>query len=101
MAKDTSISIRMDSELKRRAEDIIEEFGLNMTVVVNMLFRQIVRDQAIPLSMSLERSTAFDNLALAKAERIAGYRGRSLDDAVTEMERIVTEAEAGHGKKKA
>ena len=101
MAKDTSISIRIDSELKRRAEYVIEQFGLNMTVVVNMLFRQIVRDRMIPLSTSLDLPSAFDDLVLAKAERIAGYRGRSFDDVVTDMERIVTEAESAYGKKKA
>jgi addiction module RelB/DinJ family antitoxin len=90
----------MDSELKRRAEHVIEQFGLNMTVVINMLFRQIVRDQTIPLSLSLDPPGAFNDLVLAKAERIAGYRGRSLDDVVTDMERIITEAEAENGKKK-
>ena len=99
MAKDTSISIRMDSELKERAENVIEQFGLNMTVVVNMLFRQIVRDQAIPLSMSLTPPVCtLDDLAFAKADRIAGYKGRTLDDLVADMERIVAEAEANYGK---
>ena len=95
MAKDTSISIRMDSELKEHAESVIEQFGLNMTVVVNMLFRQIVRDRAIPLSMSLDPPIGIlDALALAKSDRIAGFRGRPLDDVIADMERIVAKAEA-------
>ncbi|MDR0335010.1 MAG: type II toxin-antitoxin system RelB/DinJ family antitoxin [Methanomassiliicoccaceae archaeon] len=98
MAKDTSISIRMDSELKELAEHVIEHFGLNMTVVVNMLFRQIVRDQAIPLSLSLSTPSTSDDPALAKADRAAGHRGRSLDDVIAEMERIVAEADAKRGK---
>ena len=94
MAKDASISIRMDSELKERAENIIEQFGLNMTVVVNMLFRQIVREHAIPLSMSLTPSLGnLGDLAIAKADRITGYRGKSLDSVVAEMERIVSDTE--------
>ena len=99
MAKDTSISIRIDSELKERAENVIEQIGLNMTVVVNMLFRQIVRDQAIPLSMSLKSPTdALSDLALAKADRAAGYKGRSLDEVIIDMEQIVAEAEVEYGK---
>ena len=101
MAKDTSISIRMDSELKEHAEDIIEQFGLNMTVVVNMLFRQIVREHAIPLSMSLTPSIgSLGDLAVAKAERINGYRGKSLETVIEEMELFVSEAEAKYGKDK-
>ena len=95
MAKDTSISIRLDSELKECAENVIEQLGLNMTVVVNMLFRQIVREQAIPLSLSLSTPMrVLDDLALAKAERAAGYQGRSMDNVVSDMERIVAEAGA-------
>jgi len=100
MAKDTSISIRIDSELKEHAERVIENFGLNMTVVVNMLFRQIVRDRAIPLSLSLNPTSTLDDPAIARAERAAGYKGRSADDVLAEMERIVAEAELRCEKKK-
>ena len=100
MTKDTSISIRIDSELKMRAEYIIEQFGLNMTIVVNMLFRQIVRDRKIPISMSLDPPRVLEDLAIAKAERMAGYKGRSSEEVIADMERIVAAAEAEHGKKK-
>ena len=100
MAKDTSISVRMDSELKENAESVIEQFGLNMTIVVNMLFRQIVREQAIPLSMSLNpQVNILDNLAMAKADRAAGFKGRSLESVISDMERIVAEAKAEYVKK--
>jgi addiction module RelB/DinJ family antitoxin len=95
MAKDTSISIRMDSDLKESAESVIEQLGLNMTIVINMLFRQIVREQAIPLSLSLSTPMGILNdLALAKADRSVGYKGRSMDNVVSDMERIVAEAGA-------
>ena len=99
MAKDTSISIRIDSELKEQAEDVIVQLGLNMTVVVNMLFRQIVREQSIPLSMSLTpNESILDDLAFAKAERLRGYKGRSIDDVINDMEKIVAEAEVKYVK---
>ena len=95
MGKDTSISIRMDSELKECAENVIEQLGLNMTVVINMLFRQIVREQAIPLSLSLSTSVGvLDDLALAKAERAKGYKSRYMDDVISDMEKTVAEAGA-------
>jgi DNA-damage-inducible protein J len=100
MAKNTSISIRMDSELKERAENVIEQLGLNMTVVVNMLFRQIVREQAIPLSMSLSSPVnVLEDLALAKADRQVGYKGRAFENVITDMELIVAEAEEQYDKK--
>ena len=94
--KNTSISIRMDSVLKEQTEDVLEQFGLNMTAAVNMFFHQIVREQSIPLSLSLKpKQTGVDELSLAKAERLAGYVGRSADDIAMDMERIIAKAENG------
>ena len=94
MAKDTSISIRLDSELKKQTDNVLEQLGLNMTVVVNMLFRQIVREQAVPLSLALNpRISSLDELRLASAERVSGYIGRSAGAVADDMERIVAEAE--------
>ena len=101
MAKDTSISIRIDSELKEQAEDIIVQLGLNMTVVINMLFKQIVREKSVPLSMSLiSNENIIDDLSFAKAERQRGYKGRSIDNVINDMEKIVAEAEVKYGKQK-
>ena len=100
MAKDTSISIRMDSQLKEQTEEVLDQFGLNMTVVINMLFHQIVREQAIPLSMTLNsRISLLDELNLAKAERREGYYGRTADALVEDMEQIVAQAEKKYGTK--
>ena len=92
MVKDTSISIRLDSQLKEDAEQILGQFGLTMTVVVNMLFHQIVRDQAIPLSLALSTGMhVADELRLARYDRLAGYPGRTASAVADEMERIVNE----------
>jgi len=87
LSKDTSISIRLDSLLKEQTENILSQLGLNMTTVVNMLFRQIVREQTIPLSLSLNPSAGvIDALSQAKAERLAGYMGRSVNSVAADME---------------
>jgi len=96
VAKDTSISIRLDSKLKEQAETVLEQFGLNMTVVVNMLFRQIVREQAIPLTMALKPAvSSIDEINFARSDRMAGYVGRTAADVADDMERIIAEAEHG------
>ena len=99
--KDTNISIRLDSQLKEETETVLMQFGLNMTVVVNMLFHQIVREQAIPLSLTLSpRISVLDELMLARNERISGYPGRTADSVADDMERIVAEAEKEYEKRK-
>jgi len=94
MGKDASISIRLDSKLKEQTENVLEQFGLNLTTVVNMLFHQIVREQAIPLSMTLNpRISNLDVLNLARAKRLAGCAGRTATTVAKEMECIVAESE--------
>ena len=103
MAKDTSISIRLNSQLKEKTEYVLEQFGLNMTVVVNMLFRQIVREQAIPLSLTLNpqinsQMSTIEELHVAENDRLAGYSGRTANSVANDMERIIVETT--HGIKK-
>ena len=49
-----NLNIRTDIEIKRQAEELFSEFGLNMTTAVNMFLRQVVRNQALPLELSLK-----------------------------------------------
>lgn len=94
--KDTSISIRLDSQLKENTENVLTQFGLNMTTIVNMLFHQIVREQAIPLSLSLTPPVhVLNDLNAAKSDRLSGYIGRTADTIAEEMEKIIAEAEHG------
>ena len=93
MIKNTSLSIRIDSQLKEQTESVLKQFGLNMTTVVTMLFHQIVREQEIPLSLSLKpRISAIEELGIAARERKAGYSGRAAGDVADSMEQISCEA---------
>jgi addiction module RelB/DinJ family antitoxin len=85
------ISIRIDADLKEQTESVLAQLGLNMTVVVNMLFCQIVREQTIPLSLSLKpQNNVLDELLLAQTERNAGHTVRTAESVLSDMERIIT-----------
>ena len=97
--KNTSISIRMDSVLKEQTENVLGQLGLNMTAVVNMLFHQIVREQAIHLSLSLKpKQNVMEDLMFAQSERSSGYVGRTAEEVAEDMERIITGLENGEAK---
>ena len=36
----TSMNIRMDSEVKKQAEDLFSKLGINMTTAINIFLRQ-------------------------------------------------------------
>jgi DNA-damage-inducible protein J len=71
MADTTNISIRMDAELKKQAEKLFSELGMNMTTAFNIFLRQSVRQQRIPFEIALESPNAETLAAMEEAERIS------------------------------
>ena len=70
MANTTNVSIRMDVDLKKQAEELFYDLGLNMTVAMTMFLRQSVRCQGIPFEVS-RVPNAETVAAMIEADRIA------------------------------
>jgi len=50
----TSITIRMDENLKKQAEILFEDMGLNMTTAITMFTKAVVRQNKIPFEISAD-----------------------------------------------
>ncbi len=50
----TNINIRVDSEVKQKAEAIFNELGLNMSTAMNMFLRYSIRYGGIPFDLRLD-----------------------------------------------
>jgi len=48
----TVINIRMDEELKKQAEYLFNEFGMNMTTAFTIFVKAVVREKRIPFEIS-------------------------------------------------
>lgn len=48
----TVINIRMDEELKKQAEYLFNEFGMNMTTAFTIFAKAVVREKRIPFEIS-------------------------------------------------
>ena len=46
------VNIRIDDDLKNRADSIFEELGLNMTTAFTMFVRQTIRQGGIPFEIT-------------------------------------------------
>ena len=94
MMASINMSIRVDSELKAQAEAVLSQLGMNMNGTINMFLHQIVRDKAVPLSLSLSSEQAvYADLLAAQAERKNGYVGRNAREVLKEMDQIIADAE--------
>lgn len=48
----STLTIRMDDELKRSAADVAEYYGLDLSSVVRAVFKQMVNTGRIPLTFA-------------------------------------------------
>lgn len=67
----TNISIRMDEGLKKQADTLFNELGMNVSTAFNIFVRQAVREGRIPFEVSLNQPNKETIAAMLEAERIA------------------------------
>jgi DNA-damage-inducible protein J len=48
-----NVTVRVESNVKKQGEQILNELGLNMTSAFNIFLRTVVRERKIPLELSL------------------------------------------------
>ena len=51
MSETSSVTIRVDAEDKRRAEQLFSSLGLNMSTAFNMFIKQAILCDGIPFSV--------------------------------------------------
>ena len=74
-----TVTIRVDEDTKREAEIILEDIGLNMTMLLNACLKAVVREKRVPFALvsteyalkqmirsKLEESEAIANDPIAK-----------------------------------
>lgn len=50
----TSVTIRMDENLKKQVETLFDEMGLNMTTAITMFAKAVVRQNKIPFEIAVD-----------------------------------------------
>ena len=48
----TNMTLRVDIELKKQAEELFSDLGLSMSAAITVFMRQAVREQRIPFTIS-------------------------------------------------
>lgn len=51
----TTLNIRIDSELKKEAESIIDELGLSTSSAIVLFFKALIRQKGLPFDVRLEK----------------------------------------------
>lgn len=89
-----TVSFRMDDTLKRRTEAVLDELGLNMTTAMTMFAKTIVREQRLPLDLSVDPFYSASNQArlIRAVEEYEAGRSTPIIKSMAELERMAEEA---------
>ena len=88
---DTTVTIRVDDDIKRRFEEFCSDVGINMSVAVNMFIRASLREEKIPFP--IESSKSSNGLALLREMRAEAEGRGFLSDEEIEAEIQAARAE--------
>ena len=96
--KSANVLARVEPEVKEQAESILSKLGIPASVVINMLYRQIIMTKSIPFSLSLpsdplardSMTTAeFDSMIEAGLSQAKADNSRPVTDVITDLRREV------------
>ncbi len=79
----TNINIKTDAELKKQAEELFSELGMNMSTALNIFLRQSVRENRIPFEITREVPNA---KTLAAMEDLK--TGRNMSESFSSIEAL-------------
>lgn len=65
-----SMNIRMDSAVKKQAQELFSALGMDMTTAVNIFLRQAIQRQGLPFDVALSRPNDETLEALAEVEEM-------------------------------
>ncbi|MBQ9265471.1 MAG: type II toxin-antitoxin system RelB/DinJ family antitoxin [Bacilli bacterium] len=84
----SSVSFRIDTDLKNKADALFAELGLNMTTAFNIFLRQTVREGKIPFAVSLNvenKETVEAMVEELRLENDPNVKTYSLEEALKEL----------------
>jgi DNA-damage-inducible protein J len=66
----TTMNLRVDSKLKKSAENIISELGISTSAAITLYLKAIVREKGIPFPVTIE----------GKKKSVSSYRSRETEE---------------------
>jgi DNA-damage-inducible protein J len=66
MAKTTTISVRIDPNIKKRAEQVFRELGLTSSQAITLFYKQVELQQGLPFIVKIPNDLTAETLETAR-----------------------------------
>ena len=99
-AKTANVIARVEPDIKKQAEEILDQLGIPASVVINMLYKQIILNRGIPFSLSLPKEPvaldemtddAFNEMMAKGLKQAKADGGRQAADVIADIKRNIRE----------
>lgn len=87
----TTISIRMDEELKKSFDRICDELGLSMTTAITMMAKKMTREKRLPFEVSIDPFYSECNLEHLRQGVAELNAGKGIRKTMAELEAMENE----------
>ena len=99
------VQVKIDKKLKEQAEQLLNDFGLDITTALRMFLKAVVREQRVPLKLKkpkqdplyspenvaeIKRRTNEDKLIKVSIEQLEQLN-KDLDEATPEQRQLIKE----------
>lgn len=81
----TTLSVRMDEDIKRQLDEFCSEVGMNSSVAINMFARRVVREWRLPFDVSAPKPNAETKAAMDELLSGGGTRCKDLSEMYKSM----------------
>ena len=98
MAKTANVLARVEPDVKEEAESILNELGVPASVVINMLYKQIIYTRGIPFALTLNHEPVsreemtdreFDSMIETGLTQAKAGKGRSTADVAKDLKKKI------------
>ena len=84
-----NVNVRIDENVKRKAEDVFAKIGITPSAAINMFYVQVIRTKSIPFELKAEIPNETTIAALKEVEEMeknnTGRAFNSVDDLMEDL----------------
>jgi DNA-damage-inducible protein J len=90
-ATTTNLSIRINVETKKEAEEMFDSMGMSLTTAINVFIKQSLRTRSIPFQITMDVPNAVTLAAMQEARQLANDPNAktytNVEDALAELKK--------------
>ncbi|MBE6133666.1 MAG: type II toxin-antitoxin system RelB/DinJ family antitoxin [Erysipelotrichaceae bacterium] len=60
MRKTASLCVRIDPEIKKQAEKVLEELGISVSTAINIFYKQVILHNGLPFEVNIPNKDTKD-----------------------------------------